>query len=158
MQANARRRIRKVVDNNHIQLSITLVQTDEINRALPETRECICQLISEGYIKIIPTNGAITGTDEPSRKGFIASRINMAYLTSEKEANSLQNKMKANMKSSMKNSADILILHTAIKQQIDYLVTDDKDIKKILGSFKQDIITHLQVIDSSAFDRMLPLV
>jgi predicted nucleic acid-binding protein len=82
----------------------------------------------------------------------------MAYLTSEKEANSLQNKMKANMKRSMKNSADILILHTAIKQQIDYLVTDDKDIKKILDSFKQDIITHLQVIDSSAFDRMLPLV
>jgi hypothetical protein len=58
----------------------------------------------------------------------------------------------------MKNSADILILYTAIKQRIDYLVTDDKDIKKILDSFKQDIITGLQVIDSKTFDRMLPLV
>ena len=91
-------------------------------------------------------------------KGFIASRINMAYLTTEKGANSLQNKMKANMKSSMKNSADISILHTAIKQQIDYLVTEDKEIKKILDSFKLDIITYLQVIDSNAFVRMLPLV
>jgi hypothetical protein len=152
------RRIRKAVDGKHIQLSITHVQTDEINRALPETRECICKLISDGYIKIIPTNGAIAGTDEPSRKGFIASRLNMAYLTSEKEANLLQNKMKINMKSPMKNSADILILHTAIKQRIDYLVTDDKDLKKILDSFKQDIITGLQVIDSKAFDRMLTLV
>jgi hypothetical protein len=82
----------------------------------------------------------------------------MAYFTSEKEANLLQNKMKINIKSPMKNSADILILYTAIKQRIDYLVTDDKDIKKILDSFKQDIITGLQVIDSKTFDRMLPLV
>jgi hypothetical protein len=121
------------------------------------TRECICKLISDVYIKIIPTNGAIAGTDQPSRKGFIASRFDMAYFTSEKEA-SLLKKMKINIKSPMKNSADILILYTAIKQRIDYLITDDKDIKKILDSFKQDIITGLQVIDSKAFDRMLPLV
>jgi hypothetical protein len=82
----------------------------------------------------------------------------MAYFTSEKQASLLQNKMKINIKSPMKNSADILILYTAIKQRIDYLITDDKDIKKILDSFKQDIITGLQVIDSKRFDRMLPLV
>jgi hypothetical protein len=50
----------------------------------------------------------------------------MTYFTSEKEANLLQNKRKINIKSPMKNSADILIVYTAIRQQLDYLITDDK--------------------------------
>jgi hypothetical protein len=151
-------RIRKAVDSKHIHLSITHVQTDEINPAPPATRECIRKLINDGYIKIVPTNGVIAGTDQPSKKPFIGSRFNMARFTSEKEANLLQNKMKINIKSSMKNSGDILILYTAIKQRMDFLVTDDKDVKKILDSFKQDVTTGLQVIDSKTFDHMLPLV
>src|SRR5919108_2891759 len=150
------RRIRKAVDSKHIHLAITHVQTDEVNRASPATRECVCKLISEGYIKIIPTNGAITGTDQPSKKEFIGSKLGMARFSSDEEANLLQKKMKVHSKSLMKNSADILILFTAIKQQMDFLVTNDKSIKKILDSFNQEIATDLQVIDNTAFERMLP--
>jgi hypothetical protein len=151
------RRIRKAVDSKHIHLSITHVQRDEINCGPPANREYIYKLINDGYIKIVPTNGAIVGTDQSSKKGFIGSKVGMARFTSDEEANLLRNKIKIGSKSPMKNSADILILYTAIKQRMDFLVTDDQHIKRMLESFKQDITTGLQVIDKEAFDCMLPL-
>jgi hypothetical protein len=151
------RRIRKAVDSKHIHLSITHVQRDEINRGPPANREYIYKLINDGYIKIVPTNGAIVGTDQSSKKGFIGSKVGMARFTSDEEANLLRDKIKIGSKSPMKNSADILILYTAIKQRMDFLVTDDQHIKRMLESFKQDITTGLQVIDKKAFDCMLPL-
>jgi hypothetical protein len=150
-------RIRKAIDNKHIHLSITHVQRDEINRGPPANRVYIYKLINHGYIKIVPTNGAIVGTDQLSKKGFIGSKVGMARFTSDEEAHLLQNKMKVGSKNPMKNSADILILYTAIKQRMDFLVTGDQVIKRMLDSFKQDITTGLQVIDNTAFEHTLPL-
>jgi hypothetical protein len=124
------RRIRKAVDSKHIHLSITHVQRDEINRGPPANREYIYKLINDGYIKIVPTNGAIVGTDQSSKKGFIGSKVGMARITSDEEANLLRNKMKVGSKSPMKNSADILILYTAIKQRMDFLVTMTSTLKE----------------------------
>ena len=71
----------KNFSKKHIHLYITHIQQDEINKMNDVYKKsCINKIISIIGIKRIPTSCMIIGTDEPSKHGFIGSKIGMYEL------------------------------------------------------------------------------
>ena len=97
----------------------------------------------------------VVGSDRPTKKGFGGSRINHCRILDDQDVQLLEELRQVNMQNPLKNSGDILTLYTAIKENIDYLVTKDTRFKKSLELFKVKKDTMLQVIDHEGFKGLL---
>ena len=70
----------------------------------------------------------------------------MAKVVSDNDAQLLEALTKVNSKLPLKNKADLLIIYTAIKENIDFLVTDDiDDFEKPLELFRKERGTKLEL-------------
>jgi hypothetical protein len=85
------------------------------------------------HVKIIPTFATVVGIEKDySRDAFIGSKVGQMRLPKLQEHIALLEGLKK-VKSPLKNTADLIILYTAVIENMNYLVTDNID------DFKRDL-------------------
>ena len=130
----------------HIHLYITHIQQDEINKMTDNSKKsCINKIISNIGIRRILTSSAIIGVDEPSKHGFIGSNIGMYEFVDDIDLPILEKLHKYTVSNPMGNAADLSILYTAVKKEMDYLITDDNHFASMLKEMSKDIPNNLQL-------------
>ena len=137
----------KNFSKKQIHLYITQVQQDEINKMTNDYKKnCINKIISIIGIKRVPTSNAIIGIDEPSKHGFIGSKIGMSELVDDADLHILERIQKYNLTNPMGNTADLSILYTSVKKKMDYLITDNtSDFEPMLKEMSKFITNYLQL-------------
>jgi hypothetical protein len=132
----------------HINLYITFVQQDEINKIRDISKKsCINKIISIVGIKRVFTSSTIIGTNKPRKYGFIDSNIDMYELVvDDTDVDILEKLQKPTLSNPMSNTADLLILYTAVKKKMDYLITDNtSDFEPMLQKMSKFIPNYLKV-------------
>lgn len=118
-------KLRDLTRREKIRLFITHVQKNEISKIKDlKKREYALNAIKTIPIDKVLTSAAIVGPED-SKHGFIGSQIGEARIVSETGAFELHDLTKHNMVNPLKNSADLLILLTAIDENLDYLITQN---------------------------------
>jgi hypothetical protein len=150
-------RVQNATDNGKLQLFATDIQKQEIEGSSNETRkQGIKQVVEEVRIKFIETSAAVVALDQRCKKGFRGSRVGEARVTSENDRQLLEALTGVNMEHLLKNKADLSIFYTAVKENMDYLVTGNmQDFKKPLELFKKERYTKTQVISNTRFEKLL---
>ena len=133
------------LSKKHIHLYITHIQQDEINKMADNKKNCINKIISNIGIRRILTSSAIIGVDEPSQHGFIGSNIGMYEFVDDIDFPILEKLHKYTVSNPMGNAADLSILYTAVKKEMDYLITDDNHFASMLKEMSKDIPNNLQL-------------
>jgi rRNA-processing protein FCF1 len=133
------------LSKKHIHLYITHIQQDEINKMADNKKNCINKIISNIGIRRILTSSAIIGVDEPSKHGFIGSNIGMYEFVDDIDLPILEKLHKYTVSNPMGNAADLSILYTAVKKEMDYLITDDNHFASMLKEMSKDIPNNLQL-------------
>jgi hypothetical protein len=130
-----------------INLFITHVQQDEINKIKDISKKnCINKIISIIGIKRVLTASTIIGTDKLRKYGFIDSKIDMYELVDDTDVDILEKLQKPTLSNPMSNTADLLILYTAVKKKMDYLITDNiSDFEPMLQKMSKFIPNYLKV-------------
>jgi rRNA-processing protein FCF1 len=152
--------VKYFVDNKIINMFVTPVQLAEINAiSEPKRKEEITKMVYDFSVEIIPPSLAIIGI-EPSnsihqRPGFQCLKIEDVIIsdldrTQELELSNLQGSKEGRNKIG-KYSADIMILFTAMKRGMDYVITADRNWVNRLRQIKRIMKSNsrLSVIDIS---------
>jgi hypothetical protein len=149
---------RKVVDGGKVRLLATDVQKQE-SENLPNNKQERQQQLIETSQKIgaefIETSGAVVALDQECKDGFRGSRVNWARVIDDWEKQLLEAITHMSMQRPLKNCADVLTLFTAVKENMDYLVTNDGEFEKSLKVLKMDIDTKLQIMGFEDFRGLL---
>ena len=149
-------KVQKAVDNGKLQLFATDVQQQEIEKISDDIKkQRIKQTAEEIRVRFIETSGAVVGPDQPPKRGFSGSRVDHAEIPSDQDVRLLEDLKQVNMQHPLKNEGDLIILYTAIKKNMDYLVTEDKRFNKSLQSFKVKRDTEMQIMDNEGFKGLL---
>jgi hypothetical protein len=150
-------KVQKAVNDGTLQLFATDVQYQEIEKIPNDTRkQAIIQTAEEIRVRFIETSAMVFALDQPGKKGFDGSRVGHARFASEQDIQLLETLTKVNMKHPLKNKADLLTFYTAIKENMNYLVTENMDdFKKPLELFKRERNTKLQIIHSTDLEKLL---
>jgi hypothetical protein len=107
-------------------------------------------------VTFLATSAAVVGPDKPGKKGFNGSRVGCAKVVSDDDAQLLEALTKINSKHPLKNTADLLIIYTAIKESMDFLVTaNTNDFEKPLELFMKEKVTKLQIKNNADFEKLL---
>src|SRR5918993_1277127 len=115
-----------------INLYITYIQQDEINKIRDISKKnCISKII---------------GINKSRKYGFIDSKIDMYELVDDTDVDILEKIQKPTLSNPMSNAADLLILYTAVKKKMDYLITDNtSDFEPMLQKMSKFIPNYLKV-------------
>lgn len=130
-----------------INLYITYVQQEEINKIRDISKKsCINKIISITGIKRVLTASTIIGTNKSRKHGFIDSNIDMYELVDDTDVDILGKLQKLTLSNPISNNADLLILYTAVKKKMDYLITDNtSDFEPMLQKMSKFIPNYLKV-------------
>jgi hypothetical protein len=150
-------KVQNTVDNGKLQLFATDVQKQEIEKIPNHTRkQGIKQTVEKIRVNFIETSGAVVALDQKGKKGYDGSRVNKARVISAQDKQLLETLTKINIEHHLKNSADLLIFYTAIKENMDCLVTrNTDDFKKPLELFKKERDAKVQVMHNTDFEQLL---
>jgi hypothetical protein len=89
-------------------------------------------------------------------KSYNGSRVVCARVASEEDIHLLGILTKVNMIRPLKNRVDLLTFYTAIKEDMDFLVTENiDDFEKPLKLFKMEKGTKLQLRNITDFEKLL---
>jgi hypothetical protein len=150
-------KVRKAAEDGKVKLFATDVQKQEITKILNRIRkQQIEQTAEKIQVTFLATSAAVVGIDKPGKKGFNGSRVGTAKVVSDNDAQLLEALTKVNSKHPLNNSADLLIFYTAIKENMDFLVTDNtNDFEKPLELFKIKRGTKLQLLNNKDIKNLL---
>ena len=137
----------KNLSKKHIHLYITHVQQDEINKMMDDYKKrCINKIISIIGIRRVLTLSSIKGIDESNKYEFISSNIGMYELVEDADLPFLAKLQRYTASNPVGNTADLIILYTAIKKKMHYLITDNtSDFEPMLKEMSKFISNYLQV-------------
>ena len=135
----------------------TDVQEQEIKEIPYDIRkQGIKQTAEKIRVKFMETSAMIVALDQKCEKGFRGSRVDGTRIASDEDGQLLKTLSKFSAKCLFKNQADLLIFYTAIKENMDFLVTRNiDDFKKPLELFKVERGTKLQIKDNKDFEELL---
>jgi rRNA-processing protein FCF1 len=149
-------RVRKTVDNGKVKLFTTDVQKQEIEKISNSTRkQGIKHTAEEIQVTFIATSGAVPGLDPEDRAGYGGSRVGQSRVIDDREVHLLETITRRGIRRQLKNSGDLLTLITAMKENKDYLVTNDADFERSLNVLKMEIDSELQIMGYEDFKRLL---
>jgi hypothetical protein len=150
-------RIKTSVNKGSIQLFATHIQLDEIQKSSDDIKkEAIKKAKEILHIKIVPTSATVVAIEKHSKHGFVGSRVGQTSLLNQDDIGLLEGLKKVNNRNPLKNTADLIILYTAVIEKMDYLVTDNiDDFKKGFEVFKQNKSTKLQLISNIEFEKLV---
>lgn len=156
---NLKDKARNAVDNGKLELFASDVQQQEIENISDDTKkQGIKQMVEELRIEFIPTSAAVVALDKPGKKGYNGSRVDWARVAGDADIKLLEKLERINMKHPLKNKADLLTIHTAIKEDMDFLITGNIDhLKKPLELFKAESGTELQLKNNADLEKLLCL-
>jgi rRNA-processing protein FCF1 len=139
-----------LVNSNKLSLYMTHIQRDEIEKiGNIGKRHRIKEIIKLIKIQTIVTSNAFVGTDFPSKHGYNGSRIGMSKVVNDNDASMLE-KLQKKTTNPMGNTADLSILYTAIKENMDYLITNDLGYKNLLIEMSKSKPNKLAVKPNSS--------
>ncbi len=137
--------VNSFVSKDRITFYVTHVQNDELKKIKDPVKK---EQIEKIQCIIIQTSGTIVGTK--TNRGFEGSRIGFATLDGIIEAS--KNEELSEMDTHpLGKSADKLIVNTAIKENMDYLVSNDNDIIGIVEKSESKV----KVINCNDFKSLL---
>ncbi len=139
---------KKVIENYG-----THVQADEIEKiSKPEKKNLIKQI----SCKFVPSSVGFVGVDYQSKRGFDGSKVG-GFKIVDNEGSEIIDKIKTPPTSThhLGNTADIAIVYTAIKESLEYLISDNDDIFKIFEKLSEKINTNLKVITNQQFQILI---
>jgi predicted nucleic acid-binding protein len=152
-------KVQNAVDDGKLQLFATDVQKQELEKIPNDTRkQAIRQTAEEIRVEFKETSGAVVALDQPSKKGFIGSRVDKSKVISDedekllKKLKEIKNELQPKSVDPLKDMGDILTLFTAIEENMDLIVTNDADFKRFLERFKEERDTKIQTIDYKDFE------
>jgi rRNA-processing protein FCF1 len=127
------------IRNRPVGLYITYVQLAEAKGIISLSSDSImrkCSLVQTILaigVGLIPTSSGIVGTDKESRRGYKGSQVGTFKIISDHIAEELTKHQGSKDSNPIgKNTADLIILQTAIDENMDYIVTDDRNMKNLL--------------------------
>jgi hypothetical protein len=123
-------KIKSSVLKEKLQLFATHIQIDEIQKPSDDTKkERIKKGIENVHVKIISTFATVVGIglEKCSKHGFIGFKVGrQIHLPSLQDDTVLfKDLKKVNIKNPLKNTADLIILYTAVIEKMDFLATDN---------------------------------
>ena len=138
-----------IVESKRIQLIICRVQMDEIEKITEHSKKQYIELIP--YEKI-PVSVGWIGVEDRFNRGFLAPRVGWVNLVDEGDAKIInQYRRKRTDTHPVGNEGDLSIVFTAVKQKLNYLVSNDMEVKRLHQKLKADFHSDLNFIDNETF-------
>lgn len=137
-------------------LVICRVQMDEIEKISEPEKKKIIQSI---LIEKIPTSIGWVGVEDRYNRGYLAPRSDWVKAVNNEDA-VIVNKYRRGRTSThpVGNEGDLAIVYTAIKEGMDYLVSDDKEVKRVYDELKSDFNSDLKFLDNTSFVQMFDII
>jgi hypothetical protein len=153
-------KIKTSASKRNLKLFATHIQLDEIQKSGDDTRKeaiMLIKAIENLHVKIIPTCATVVDIEkEYSRHGFIGSKVGQTRLPKQQEdIGLLEDLKKVNSKNPLKNTSDLIILYTAVIENMDFLVTHNIDDFKKGLVFKENKNMNLQLINNHEFGKLV---
>lgn len=150
-------KVLNAVDNGILQLFATDVQEQEIEKISNKIRkQGIKKMAKKIRVDFKGTSAAVVALDQPGKKGFNGSKVEMASVVSDEDEQLLKTLKKVNIQHPLKNSADLLTFYTAIKESMDYLITANMDdYEKPLELFQIERGIKLKLRNNKDFEKWL---
>jgi rRNA-processing protein FCF1 len=143
------------IRNGNVSFYITYVQIAETEGIIALSSDSIIRKHSLIHtilaidVKLIPMASSVAGTIKQSRRGYKVPQVGTFKVTSDNVAAELRKYQGSKNSNPIgRNEADLEILHTAIDEDMDFVVTNDKNMKKLLPKLRLKP-TRLKVIDNN---------
>lgn len=149
---NLQNSVRKLIENNIIGLWITQVQKDQLDAIVDKRkRQCISQM------PVNFTLTAIVWTSNPEKEkgGYKVPKSNQFRSVPDKDAQIVEELLKDRENISQRIKGDAGIVYTAIKDKMDFLVSQDNDIKQFYDKLKPSFQTRLQLLTNADFELLI---
>jgi len=122
--------LKLAVDAGRIRFFMTHIQQDEIAKMRDSNKRTYSQnAITSIPVEIIASSAGVFGTNKRTKHGFEGSRVGGFRFSGDTEL--LDSLKSTNSKNPMGKDADLLIAYTAVKENMNYLVTEN------VGNFAQ---------------------
>ncbi|MBI3253368.1 MAG: hypothetical protein HYZ56_01385 [Nitrosopumilales archaeon] len=144
--------IQKLIKKHAVSLWITQVQKDQLNAIPDQTKkQCI------DYIPINFTTTAIAWTSNPENEkgGYKVPKSNQFRSVSDNDVKIIEELLNDRTNPSQRIKGDVGMVYTAIKDKMDFLVSQDRDIKQFYDRLKLSFQTKLQLLNNSDFELLL---
>lgn len=142
-----------LVEKQKIQNFSTYVQSDEIEKISDDNKKNKLKTIS---CQFIPSHVGFVGIDYESKRGFNGSRVDGFRVVGEEDSKIIDQVKKSPTESHpLGNSADIAISFSAIKENLDYLISDNDDLIKVFEKIKSQMNTKTRVISNQNFLKIM---
>jgi len=141
------------IKKNIFSLIICRVQMDEIEKISKSEKKKIIQSVP---CEKIPTAIGWIGVEDRYNRGYLAPRSDWCKIVKNEDAD-IVNKYRRGRTPThpVGNEGDLAIVYTAIKEGIDYLVSDDEEVKRVFDGLKSDFNSDLKFLDNISFAEML---
>jgi len=156
---NLTNKVQRAVDNGKLQLFATDVQKQEIAgiRNDEKRKQGLKHAVEEMRVEFIETSDMVVALDldQESRRGFRGSKVG-SRIPSDEDVPLLKRLVRENKINPLKKRGDISTFYTAVKENMDYLVTENTaDFKGLLEIFKIERDTILQIKNHTKFEELL---
>ena len=145
--------VSSLINSEFISLVICRVQIDEIDKISDAQKK---QFIENIPCEKIPTSIGYVGVEDRYNRGYLAPRVDWCKAVDDEDAK-LVNKYRRGRTEShpVGNEGDLSIVFTAIKENLDFLVSDDSEVQRIFEGLKSDFDSELKFLDNESFkDKM----
>jgi len=149
-------KLSNLIKKTTFSLVICRVQMDEIEKISEPEKKKIIQSIS---IEKIPTWIGWVGVEDRYNRGYLAPRVDWFKAVNDEDA-VIVNKYRRGRTPTrpVGNEGDLAIVYTAIKEGMDYLVSDDKEIIRVYDRLKSDFNSDLKFLDNTSFVKMFDII
>lgn len=149
-------KLSNLIKKTTFSIVICRVQMDEIEKISEPEKKKIIQSIS---VEKIPTWIGWVGVEDRYNRGYLAPRVDWFKAVNDEDA-VIVNKYRRGRTPThpVGNEGDLAIVYTAIKEGMDYLVSDDKEIIRVYDGLKSDFNSDLKFLDNTSFVKMFDII
>ena len=143
----------ELIEKGNITLVICQVQSDEIDKIGDETKKNALEKIPW---EKIPSSIGWVGVEDRYNRGYLAPKVNGVKTVSVDDAKIVNKYRRGRTETHpVGNEGDLAIVFTAIKEGMDYLISDDEEVSRVYEGLKVDYNSNLEFLDNQTFVNQL---
>jgi len=149
-------KITELIHEKILSLIICQVQIDELEAIPSGTKKQSIESIPKNKI---PSSIGWTAPSERYNRGYEGPRTNWVKIVSDDDAE-IVNKFRRFPTDThpVGNTADLAIVYTAIKEEMNYLISNDGEVKSLHNSLTSEFNSSLKFLDNSSFEEFLETI
>lgn len=152
-EQNLIRKITNLICKRVISLTICQVQMDELSFIRDYQKKTT---INDIPVNKIPTSIGWSSPMERYNRGYGGPRSNWFKSVNDKDAKKVTKyRRKRTTSHPTGNSADLALVFTAIKENMDYLVSNDDEVRRLHDALVNEFNSQLQFLGNESFKKLI---